>query len=636
MNVQPFRSENRHFVFFLIPWLLLTGFKFWYASVSDLFGDEAFYWWESVHLAWSYSDLPPMTAWMIALSEWLFGHSIAGIRTLTILASASIPLLVVWLARLYLNGGLAWLAGLISLSIPLLGTMGLYALPDVWINLFWVALLISLTKAIRGHAVAWLLAGLFISLGLLTHLRFGVLLLATALLFLLDPQLRHWMRRPLPWAALLLGMTGLLPLLLFDLDNGFANTGFQLIERHPWTFQSQGLVQPLIQMMVVTPLLYILLLIAAITGYRKAEQRLLMWAGLLPLLTYWLVGLWADQHRTDFHWPLAAYLPLSVMLAGMVRNSQTDGQSAGMDRAIRIAVPVAIAMALLVTLALSFQLSRIQLNQEAWLKSRKYLPENLIGWSSFVEDLKTEIDALTFSDESTAWIIMDNFMPAAQWAFHQGEDKLVVLDHPINSKHGRQVQLELWSLGASSLPDGDWRGILVTEPLATAFRDRAGRFDALCDQFDLSWITELTYLNGDKRFQLFSVSPPGNGRCDRPAFGYLDQPLDGDLVSQTVRLSGWAVSEHSPIRRIAVTVDGVPAGELDYGQEHLGVKRVFPDVSDPNEPFFGFSGNIDLSTMTPGESQLEVMIETWDGASVLLDSVTLSLTGSANSTPAAD
>lgn len=38
------------------------------------FGDEAFYWQESRHLAWGYSDLPPLSAWLIRLGETVAGH----------------------------------------------------------------------------------------------------------------------------------------------------------------------------------------------------------------------------------------------------------------------------------------------------------------------------------------------------------------------------------------------------------------------------------------------------------------------------------------------------------------------------------------------------------------------------------
>jgi hypothetical protein len=52
------------------------------------FGDEAFYWQESRHLAWGYSDLPPLTAWLIPLGETVAGH---GFQCLLYLAKTLDP-----------------------------------------------------------------------------------------------------------------------------------------------------------------------------------------------------------------------------------------------------------------------------------------------------------------------------------------------------------------------------------------------------------------------------------------------------------------------------------------------------------------------------------------------------------------
>ena len=51
--------------------------KLWVAATLAPFGDEAFYWQESRHPAWGYSDLPPLTAWLIRLGEALAGHGLA-------------------------------------------------------------------------------------------------------------------------------------------------------------------------------------------------------------------------------------------------------------------------------------------------------------------------------------------------------------------------------------------------------------------------------------------------------------------------------------------------------------------------------------------------------------------------------
>src|ERR1700722_3970585 len=54
---------------FVTVFLCLLGMKLVLAATLQPFGDEAFYWQESRHLAWGYSDLPPLTAWLIRLGE---------------------------------------------------------------------------------------------------------------------------------------------------------------------------------------------------------------------------------------------------------------------------------------------------------------------------------------------------------------------------------------------------------------------------------------------------------------------------------------------------------------------------------------------------------------------------------------
>lgn len=65
--------------------LTVAAIKLFVANALALFGDEAFYWQESRQLAWSYTDVPPATAWLIRLGETLFGHSLLGVRSLFLL-----------------------------------------------------------------------------------------------------------------------------------------------------------------------------------------------------------------------------------------------------------------------------------------------------------------------------------------------------------------------------------------------------------------------------------------------------------------------------------------------------------------------------------------------------------------------
>ena len=64
-------ASRRAWRLFLGVWALVQVFKLGLASQLAPFGDEAFYWQESRRLDWGYSDLPPLTAWLIRAGEVL-------------------------------------------------------------------------------------------------------------------------------------------------------------------------------------------------------------------------------------------------------------------------------------------------------------------------------------------------------------------------------------------------------------------------------------------------------------------------------------------------------------------------------------------------------------------------------------
>src|SRR5579859_1263548 len=114
---------------FWVAWTVVLGAKFLLAAHLAPFGDEAWYWQESRQPDWGYSDLPPATAWLIALGEALCGHGTLGLRLPFLLLGALLPLSVVRLGTRCFGAAAGWQAGLLSLAFPLTATLGLFALP---------------------------------------------------------------------------------------------------------------------------------------------------------------------------------------------------------------------------------------------------------------------------------------------------------------------------------------------------------------------------------------------------------------------------------------------------------------------------------------------------------------------------
>jgi len=300
---------------FIALWALLLAFKLAFAASMPLFGDEAFYAWEARHPAWAYSDLPGGTAAAVGLgSALLDGVPLPrelGVRLVFLLAGAAIPWLVVRIARRLGTPAQAWRAGLWSLPIPLLMPMGVMALPDALMTL---AALLALDacagllhddEAPRGRWYAQFAAAL--ALGALTHYRFGPILLVGAIAFF---AAGGWRRRGDLglWLALLVGAVAWWPILQFNLEMQGAGLHFQLVERHPWHFDAKGLLQPLLQAVITTPVLYVLFGWALWVNRRATPPalRFVALAGGGLWLLYALLAPFVDKARFSLHWPIPA------------------------------------------------------------------------------------------------------------------------------------------------------------------------------------------------------------------------------------------------------------------------------------------------------------------------------------------
>ena len=166
------------------------------------FGDEAWYWQESRHPAWGYSDLPPLTAWLIATGDAAFGHGPLAMRAPFLLLGAALPLLIVRIAARISGAVDGWRAGMLALGLPLLGTLGIFALPDVPLTFASALALDAVERAARTRRLRdWALLGVALALAWLAHYRAATLLVAGLAFFELTPRGRALWRDPGLWLA---------------------------------------------------------------------------------------------------------------------------------------------------------------------------------------------------------------------------------------------------------------------------------------------------------------------------------------------------------------------------------------------------------------------------------------------------
>lgn len=502
--------------------VLLLAAKLVLASKLSLFGDEAFYWWESRHLAWSYSDLPGFTQWMIALSEWLFGSHYFGVRALSQFGGVLMPLTMLAIARaLDAPRALQGAAIVGFFLLPLTGGLGLLALPDTWLNLFALAAAGFALRALKSNALRDFLAlGACLAAGLATHPRFVVWIAAMVPFLLFNPHGRRWWRNTGFWLAAAIGLLGLLPTVWFNVHHAYENLQFQLLDRHPWRFSWEGLQFFPEQLLFTAPPTALLLLAVFWSARRQPDPRLQLLVSLA--LTHWLfyalLAPFSDRERLSVHWTLPSYLLLLAALPVVLANWRRQWL-----------VLTACWVSLLLSAALLAVLAFGALGRDGKAHfASKWLPENFVGWREAAGLYQVVLP----SSPPEATLVADNFMVAAQLAFElKRPEDVFVLDHPLNAKHGRALQLAIWQRnGVAAAARARAGSVLLISELSASKRDQLPAWVAgFCPTLGpLALISDFTLIAERKRIAVFRTAPSG---CELPAIGYVGV-RDG-------RVEGW-------------------------------------------------------------------------------------------------
>lgn len=503
----PMRSWRGMFlVMFIVAFLL----KIVIAATLSPFGDEAFYWQESLFPAWGYSDLPPLTAWLIALSEGIFGHGRLAMRLPFLLIGALLPWQAGSIAK-RLGGGLArWQAATFALLLPLVGSLGVLALPDVPLTFAIVLATQGLLAALETNRTRdWCLLGVGLAIAWTSHYRAAMPMLAGLLFLLATPRGRMQWRRPGLWLAMALAAPGLLPLVIYNVDARGAGLAFQLVERNPWRFHADALVQPLEQAAACTPLAWAALMWALWQAWRRRGEApfdvVATIAGSFVVL-YFVLGLFADDVRFRAHWPLPGYVLLCAVLPSMLADAGRTWRRVALAGFVVAGVGLLAGLGYL-GLAASPEAARV-------LAGVKAFPSNFTGWRESSEAVRSQLAA-----EPSALIVADNFMLAAELRFELGGSRVVYsLDSPLNAKHGRATQLAAWRVDQAGLAKrAGQRVLLVVDETSVREREKRGWLASICSRIDIvAPVARLDLFDGRRRFALYDATAraapalPGN------------------------------------------------------------------------------------------------------------------------------
>ena len=605
---------------FIAGFAVILVVKLFFAYALDLYSDEIFYWQASRYPAIAYSDLPFMAALLTGIGNALFGNSAVAIRSFFLVLGSAIPFLVFWLARPILPRQQALQAAALSLCLPLCGFLGLLAVPDVPLLFLGLLFIGAFERATRlGHMKYWIATGLAAALGVSTHYRFALYLIAAFAYLLAFPSMhRHWKTAGLWLAAAILSI-GLYPTLWFNLSHDLSGIDYHLLERHPWEFQAEGLLHILKQAVLVTPFLYIALLftlyrlcVAARAG--DTQKGLFAAFALCNLGVYLILAPWTDSTRTSIHWPLSGYLPLIVFLPETLRIGKeylSSKFSAQLAQSLLIAtVAIGFTGSVVAIAGLGTQAFHDQLRP---LVGSGVLSNKMAGWKAFAHHVEELIAEQALADDEV--IVTDNYYTAAQLALALPSTvEIFNIDQDKSIRDGRAVQYQLWQRNASALAARPTvSGLFITEDSTLTIPDKIEIVQSACEHFPhLTYLSRLSLLSGDKQFSIYrgteTSATNGPSVCPKPTLGWLDLPPAGAKVSHEIHVSGWVINEGLGVASVEVLLNGQLISVPQYGLSRPDVVAAMDVRSDPNMPNLGFEARISTSSLPKGKNTLSIRV----------------------------
>ncbi len=446
--------------------------------------DEAQYWEWSQRLDWSYYSKGPLVAWLIALSESLFGHG----EWQTRLPAWTIHSL--WLGLVY---GLAhdiwrdhraavW-AVIIALTTPVYFALGLVMTTDILMFFFWTAALWALLRAITHHDHrSWYAAGAAIGLGALCKLSIALLPLSLLPWLLL----RHrWVFASVHlWGGCLLTLLLMSPLLYWNLQHDWVMFRHEL---HHVEGNGRALPVDFIigQWLALSPVVAVVAIRALWRRPENDAQRLLLSSTALVFLFFLYKAMSA---KVQLNWPAPAYIGLLILFAGQIRHL---GQ--GWHRTLISGLLVSL---LLLTIAFFPSLFGLGPDKDPFRITK--------AWRQTVTQIHARSPAIDF-------IFTHNYQLAAELAYYWPGQRLPV--HILSLGQRRYNQHDLWpGIESENGHDGLYVATSAIQPaLFTSAFDRCTTPQAIETRDRQGRMIRRLYISHCQNYHGDTVWPPPLG-----------------------------------------------------------------------------------------------------------------------------
>lgn len=383
---------------------------------TDLFFDEAQYWFWSLEPAFGYYSKPPLIAWIIGLSTQLCGSSEFCIRLPSPLLHTGTALAVFFVGRQLYDVRTGAIAALVFATLPGVSLSAGIISTDVPLLMFWGIALYAFIMMIETRA--WwpaLLLGVAFGVGLNAKYAMAWFIVCTAVYIAMTPD-RRWLARDIRlYAALALGALMIVPNVLWNLDNKFAtlsHTADNAKWGGPLVHPGKALEFFGAQFGVFGPILFGALLVICWRAWRQRlpEADRLLLAFSVPVVMAILVQ--AFLSRAHANWAAVAYVAATVLVTGtMIRDVAWPWLKASLAVHLAVVGLLAIGMATAGQIQLPFGLAPFS---------------RTLGWESIAAATEAEIAAAEALGEPYQAVLSDDRPVTAELLYYMRSVKVPV------------------------------------------------------------------------------------------------------------------------------------------------------------------------------------------------------------------
>ncbi len=374
----------------LLIWLaVLTAMRIFGNAMSntDLFFDEAQYWFWSRELAFGYFSKPPLIGWIIRVTTEICGSGETCVRAPSAILHAGTAILVFLIAKTLYDARIGFWAGLSYATLPGVSLSSSLISTDAPLLLFVALALYSLVKLRESDGWRWaILLGVAIGLGFLAKYAMAYFMMCLAIALIFIPSWRYLLGDVRLYGAFALGFAFLAPNIIWNIQNGFATLS-HTADNANW---SGSLIKPLKALEFVSgqfgvfgPVLFACLVVFGVRWVMKPALRAeggdriqLLLAFSMPVIL--LMTTQALLSRAHANWAAFAYVAATILIITVFVRE-------GWRQLMRISLAIHLVVAALIpiggVLAGSFVLPG---GADPYAR--------ILGWRSLAERIEVEAD----------------------------------------------------------------------------------------------------------------------------------------------------------------------------------------------------------------------------------------------------